>query len=275
MIFTDEGHFVRAIQELLPFPPNLKVVGKWDFNKLVDLLIEHYEAEKSPLSIDFDSLYQTPEEIRALYDGIFFGLDLKGKAMMYPIYRKPEGKAEAVTFEASDLYRFLLEEHLPLTGRHKLVGVGEEDVVFVFFDHSIIVNIDHLAKSLCYISKIGRKAVSGTHFIRPTLLWGMVFYWPGVLEKGMYSLIYDPSYSPDELSELAMIVDELLEFPPGVEFGKKYPVIVENVALRSCERLRDLLNSAGVKVFIEERKEFTNIIRLGMSGNQTDLIDNN
>jgi len=51
-----------------------------------------------------------------------------------------------------------------------------------------------------------------------------------------------------------MIVDELLEFPPGVEFGKKYPVIVENVALRSCERLRDLLNSAGVKVFMKKGK---------------------
>ncbi len=267
MLFNDKNNIIKVLQELVPFPVNLKIADRFDINVLVDLLVDHYTLSKSGLEIDFDKIY-TRIEIRELYERIFRGIELEGTVVMQPLYRG--ARVETVTFQASDLYSFLLQEHPRLTNRFKLEGVGEEDVLFIFVDQRLLVNINHRGSS--YVCRVGKNPVATLPYLRPTLLFGKVFLWPNVLMKGSYKLKYDSRYSQDELSKLSWVVDELLEFPPGVTLGNKYPVIAQNISLEACNNLKELLGKAGIHVTIEEEPEFKSMIQFTMPIDQPDLL---
>jgi hypothetical protein len=268
MLFDDKSNIVRALQELIPFPVNLKISEWFDINVLVDILVDHYALRKSGLEIDFDRIY-TRVEIKELYERIFEEIKLEGKVVMHPLYR--ESHVETVTFQASDLYSFLLQEHPRLTGRFKLEGIGEEDALFIFIDQRLGVNINHRGSS--YLFKVDEKLAATQSYLRPTLLFGKVFLWPDVLMRGNYKLRYDLRYSEKELTELSLEVDELLEFPRGVTLGKKYPVIAQNISLEACNNLKELLGKAGIQVVIEEQPEFNSIVHFMMPTDEPDLLD--
>jgi hypothetical protein len=267
MHFSDKNNIVKVLQELIQFPINLKISDWFDINVLVDLLVDHYTLSKSALKIDFDKVY-TRIDIKELYERIFRGIELKGTVVMQPLYR--ESRVETVTFQAADLYSFLLGEHPRMTKRFKLEGVGEEDVLFIFVDQRLLVNINHRGSS--YICRVGKDLVATQPYLRPTLLFGKVFLWPHVLMKGNYKLKYDSRYSEGELSKLSLVVDDLLEFPPGVTLGKKYPFIAQNISLEACNNLKGLLGKAGIHVTIEEEFEFKNMIQFQMPIDQSDLL---
>jgi hypothetical protein len=268
LIFKDKYYIIQALQKLMPFPSNLKCLDQFDINRLVDLLVDHYELSKTSLEIDFDCIYNTRNEIQELYERIFNGIKMEGTVIMYPLYR--DLTVEAVMFQASELHSFLLQEHFKLTGRFKLIGVGQDDVLFVFWDQRILVNINHAGPS--YISKIDNRLGEDQRPLRPTLLFSKVFLWPDVLEKGTFLLKYDPCYSVDELTKLSLVVDELLEFPPGVKLGQKYPIIAQNVSFDACSKLKKLFTNENIKVIIEDQPEFNNIIYFMMPTDQSDLM---
>jgi len=261
----------------MPFPPNLKLLNIFNYNDLVTLLVDHYEVERSFLNIDFDfeGLFPEKPEILAFYQEIFSGIELTGQVIMYPMDLKIG--LTAVTFNAADLYKFLMEDSFRVTRCHEIVRMGRQDIVFIFIDQAVIVNIDHTSHN--YVARINRKITPGPELLRPTLLWSKVWLWCELnfderipLEKGTHLLRYDPSYSLAELSEFTGIVNELLGFYPHDPLGKKYPVIVQNVSLQTCMRIKDLLNNSGIKTVIEERSEFTNIIYLTPSRDQPDIM---
>jgi len=269
---------MKVLQDLMPFPTNLKLLERFDYNELVTLLVDHYEIERSFLKIDFDfeGLFPEKPEILGFYQEIFSGIELSGKVIMYPMYLEPE--VVTVTFDAVDLYQFLMEDSFRLTRCHELVRMGRQDVVFIFFDQSVVVNIDHTSHN--YIARIDRKIAPDKAFLRPTLLWRKIWLWAELsfeerisVEKGTYLLRYDPSYSPDELLERAVIAKELLGFYPWDPIGEKCSLIVENASLETCTRLKNLLNNSGINVLIEERKEFKSTICLGMRRNQPDVVE--
>lgn len=270
MVIKDKDYIIQVLQELMPFPANLKCLDRFDINRLVDLLVEYYALGKINLTIDFDQRYSTSSEIEELYTSIFSGIRMEGSVIMYPLYRGLN--VETIMFQATELRLFLLQEHFKLTGRFKLVGVGQDDALFIFLNQRILVNINHAGSS--YISKIDGIPTASQRYVRPTLLFSKVFSWPDMLEKGTYLLRYDAGYSVDELTRLSLMVDELLEFPSGVELGLKYPVITQNVSWQTCNRLKKLFNSAGINVVIEEEPEFNSTIYFMMPTDQSDLMDN-
>jgi hypothetical protein len=270
MIFKDKQYIIQVLQELIPFPTNLRCLDSFDFNFLIDLLVDHYALSKFSLEIDFDKIY-TRIELKELYKSIFGRVKLEGTVIMHPLYR--ESGSETVTFQAPGLYSFLLQEHPRLTKRFKLEGVGEEDVLFIFVEQRIIVNINHRGSS--YICTVDKELVETGRYLRPTLLFGKVFLWPDLLEKGNYKLKYSSDYLENELADLSLVVDEILEFPLGVKLGKKYPVIAQNISLQSCGKLKEMLDAAGVRVTIEEEPDFTSTVYYSMPTDEPDVVDGN